>query len=434
MGTGEVATREDQLWPFGKYQGQPVDRVMADHSYLEWVLNQPWFAEDYSRLHGLIINFGNESQDSPEHNAFQIRFLDEEVRLAVARRLGFEELDGAVCGKQKAVARRIGKELGCVVHEKESQLRVSAVKFEESGWDVAFDILPASYVAWLDAARGKDYVELLEGWGKPKLAESNRGKLKAHHGTLDVAVYEPNSFRRPRVLVELKPDLGDDYPSVLRQIQRYPGGENESFAETGRVRRSSGRGAQGSRGSKAGAPRELKVLIVRRARFSTVSFEQVKAFFASANVLFILESELDVRDDPNVVDAEVIEDGSGVAGKPLELEATSTSGASATASRVSRSNRGTGSVVDPDAERFDRPSERSGSVDRERPSKLHPVESQAGSDPVDELLDAEFLAADLELRATEAPLGAPGFVRRATTDLPSDQEVEDFFEDDDLFD
>jgi len=403
MGTGEVAPRGDQLWPFGKYQGQPIDRVMADHSYLEWVLNQPWFSEDYARLHSLIVNFGNESQDSPEHNAFQIRFLEDGVRLALARRLGYEELDGEYCSKQRAIARKVGKELGCTVHEKQVPLRVSAVKFEESGWDVAFDILPASYVAFLDAKHGKSYVELLEAWGKPKLAESNLRKLKAHHGTLDVAVYEPNSSKRPRVLVELKPDLGDDYPSVLRQIQRYPGGENESFAETGRVRGTGGRGKAGlgaasgfGAGARSRAPRELKVLLVRRARFSTVSWEQVKAFFASANVLMIRESELEDLLDPNVVDAEVVEDG------VLE-DATSVPEAL---------------PVDPQAERFDRPSRSSRIVE-----PMAATVATAGA--------AAFgTAADPSVGIAE-----PALTGEDDEDEIDYDEVEDFFgEDDDFFD
>lgn len=492
MASGEL-TQGDQLWPFGKYQGQPIDRVMADHSYLEWVLNQPWFAEDYGRLHRLIVNFGNEAQDSPEHNAFQIRFLEEEMRLAVARRLGFEELDGEVCGKQKAIARRIGRELGCRVHEKESPLRVSAVKFEESGWDVAFDILPASYVAFIDAKHGQAYVEFLDSVKKHKQAELNRNRLKAHHGTLDVAVYEPNRAKRPRVLVELKPDLGDDYPSVLRQIQRYPGGENESFAETGRVRGRSRRPLQFRDGREVAPSRDRKILIARRARFTTVTLEQVRAFFASASVELILEHELQLRDPAldAVVDAEIVDDGD-----LRELTDGSSSGRSGAsrnrfAGRANASHRGDlraeplvdpgAPSGDPDSERFDRASE---------------------PDEDDELFDSEFLEAERELDAlerdpvarsavrtsgggadgprttprdrstgasaalpvvvpesvieTEAVLQdaptddgelaesaavspgsrVPSFGRDTSLelDLPTDQEVEDFFDDDELFD
>lgn len=495
MAAGEVV-QGDQLWPFGKYQGQPIDRVMADHSYLEWVLNQPWFAEDYARLHGLIVNFGNEAQDSPEHNAFQIRFLEEEMRLAVARRLGFEELDGEFCGKQKAIARRIGRELNCRIHEKESPLRVSAVKFEESGWDVAFDILPASYVAFIDASHGQAYVEFLDSVKKHKQAELNRNRLKAHHGTLDVAVYEPNKARRPRVLVELKPDLGDDYPSVLRQIQRYPGGENESFAETGRVRGRSRRPLQFRDGREVAPSRDRKILIARRARFTTVTLEQVRAFFASASVELILEHELQLRQPEldGVVDAEIVDDGD-------LRELTDGSSSDRTGGSRSRPNGARSGATDRGDLRVEPlvdPGVPSGDPDSERFDRA----SEPEDDEDDELFDSEFLEAERELDALEkSPVGraaartsnsgadvlrtapenrsagssavlpvvvpeavigaetapegtedevvglagvvaaspgsrAPSFGRDSSLDLdlPTDQEVEDFFDDDELFD
>jgi len=258
----------DRLWPFGKYRGQAVERAMADHSYMEWVLAQPWFPEDYPQIHGLIIGTTTgEPQDSPEHNEFQMRFLDEAVRLAVARRLGFQELDGKICERRRAITKRVADGMTCPVHERERALGVSGVRFEDQGWDVAFEIIPASYVAWIDAPYRKDYIELLERWDMGALAAKTKARIQPNHGTLDVAVYTPNPGRRPRVVIELKPDLGDDYPSVLRQMQRYPV-------------------------SKKGG--ERKLLIVRRARFTTVSYEQVKAFFKTADITLLMEWELEI--------------------------------------------------------------------------------------------------------------------------------------------
>ncbi len=85
------AVDEIQIWPFGKYRGKAVDLVLSDHSYVEWLLHQPWFAEDYAAIYKLITGAASEAQDTPEHNEFQIRFLEEESRLAVARVLDFQE-------------------------------------------------------------------------------------------------------------------------------------------------------------------------------------------------------------------------------------------------------------------------------------------------------------------------------------------------------
>lgn len=277
------AMDEIKVWPFGKHRGKAVDIVLSDHSYVEWLLHQPWFAEDYAAIYRLITGANSEADASPEHNEFQIRFLEEESRLAVAKVLDFHDLDGETVAKKKSIAKRVAKELGCVVHEREIGLSVSGARFEERGWDVAFEIHPASYVAWLDAEHGKDYIELLESWGMAKLAAKNRQLLKEHRGTLDVAVYQPNTSRSPRVTIELKPDLGNDYPSVLRQIQRYALYEEEYGGNGGRSR--------GKAASKKVPDRKL--LIARRARFSSVSYEQVKAFFKSADITLLMEHELD---------------------------------------------------------------------------------------------------------------------------------------------
>jgi hypothetical protein len=40
--------------PFGKYKGQPVEVMLADLSYCEWALDQPWFPKRFGNLYNLI--------------------------------------------------------------------------------------------------------------------------------------------------------------------------------------------------------------------------------------------------------------------------------------------------------------------------------------------------------------------------------------------
>ena len=63
--------------PFGKYKGQPVDVLAADRDYAEWLQQQDWFRERYQSLYTIIINNFGEPDDTPEHNAMQVRFLEE---------------------------------------------------------------------------------------------------------------------------------------------------------------------------------------------------------------------------------------------------------------------------------------------------------------------------------------------------------------------
>jgi hypothetical protein len=82
---------------------------------------------------------------------------------------------------------------------------------------------------------------------------------------------------RPRLLAaELKPDLGDDYPAVLRQVQKYL------------IRRVSyGYGRYGD------VPTcDAAFLVVRRARFTSVTWDQVVKIFARSGIIMVPESWL----------------------------------------------------------------------------------------------------------------------------------------------
>jgi hypothetical protein len=65
------------------------------------------------------------------------------------------------------------------------------------------------------------------------------------------------------VRVELKPDLGDDFPAVLRQVKRYP---------------------------RSGLDRCC--VIVRRASFEHVTWPQVVAMFDDSDLTLMFEADL----------------------------------------------------------------------------------------------------------------------------------------------
>jgi hypothetical protein len=54
--------------------------IAADRHYCDWLLEQAWFVQRYPQLHTLVINYFGEPTETPEHNALQIRFLDETFR------------------------------------------------------------------------------------------------------------------------------------------------------------------------------------------------------------------------------------------------------------------------------------------------------------------------------------------------------------------
>lgn len=140
----------DDLIPFGKYRGQPIEALANDHQYADWLAAQPWFRERYSSLYTVIINNFVAPSDTPEHNRLQARLLDDAFTIGMI--------------KQASPVLNVTK-----VH----------VSLESDGLD-------ASVLVNYDF-------------------EDEDGK----------------TWNSQQVfVVEAKPTIGDDYPTILRQIKR----------------------------------------------------------------------------------------------------------------------------------------------------------------------------------------------------------------------
>lgn len=129
-------SKNSNIVPFGKYQGQPVERLAEDKTYCDWLTQQSWLPQRHPELYAVIINNFQEPTETPVHNAMQAKFLD------------------------------------------------------------------ADYChAFMEIIRTPYY-------GGPAVFE-DKG--------IDVTIHSD-----PKVGIELKPTMSDDYPAVLRQILRVP--------------------------------------------------------------------------------------------------------------------------------------------------------------------------------------------------------------------
>lgn len=174
------------LVPFGKYRGQPVEKMVADREYCDWLMQQPWFADRFRDVYNVVINYGGEPTETPEHNRLQARFLDHEFCLALLRKVHPLSFDFRA---QEAADNWEREERAKAVVVSDEPVRVVNVVFEVNGWDVR-----AEFGGGLDL--GARY-----GW-----------------------TYGPVGF----LFVECKPSIGDDYPAVLRQVKGYRASEHRS--------------------------------------------------------------------------------------------------------------------------------------------------------------------------------------------------------------
>ncbi len=67
-----------ELIPFGKYKGQPVQVLRSDRGYTEWLLQQDWFVQRFPNLRTIIVNNFGQPSETPEHNKLQARFLSKD--------------------------------------------------------------------------------------------------------------------------------------------------------------------------------------------------------------------------------------------------------------------------------------------------------------------------------------------------------------------
>lgn len=76
-----------ELITFGKYKGQPVEVLANDKKYTDWLMAQEWFRTGHVQLYNVIVNNFCEPSDTPEHNRMQADFMKTEVKEKVIRHL-----------------------------------------------------------------------------------------------------------------------------------------------------------------------------------------------------------------------------------------------------------------------------------------------------------------------------------------------------------
>jgi hypothetical protein len=310
-----------ELVPFGKYKGKPVEVLMADTGYRDWLMAQPWFRDRFQVVYQTIVNYGGEPADTPEHSQLQASFLDDSRCLALAKLLYAPGLfDGTAAGpllRQPQFGQYTGSTGSDLVERLEAHLwptivdaRVAGRAFEAGGWDVVFDLSPAGlYLAlkslppcvcicnheadcpggsvcrggsddWRCVHRHGSRVEPTLEWQRTTSLDEIRAalmKFRSHAHCNDDCVWRSDQAARwllddaerryipsrLTVRVECKPDLGDDFPAVLRQVGRHE-------TETG----------------------DRRCVVARRHQFEQVTWEQVTEMFRASGIALIDEADL----------------------------------------------------------------------------------------------------------------------------------------------
>lgn len=295
-----------EIVPFGKYKGQPVQTLLADQNYRDWLLSQPWFRERWGNVYQMVINYGGEPQDSPEHNEMQVSFLSDQRCLALARLLTPEAFDVSkirYSGRDRQYHERFKAHLD----GNYTPAEVRGRSFEAGGWDVVFRVDPVSLrlkvtsmpdckcgpcdhsecsklaPCQADDRQREQLIALGVGglrWCTHERHPGEREKLDLRYSYSNAHCTEGCPWGDREALqwmeqgthswwptgvgyfrLELKPDLGDDFPSVLRQVKNYDGNG-------------------------------YRCVVVRRDQFERVTWEQVSEVFEASGVTLIREADI----------------------------------------------------------------------------------------------------------------------------------------------
>lgn len=239
---------------FGKYRGQPIEVLLADRNYCEWLLAQPGFKENFKGV-ASIIELNMTPEDTPEHNEMQARFLD--YKWCVACACAVEGRNVYCVGRDKPSFSTFSRIIEFGVENNwiriEGGLRPDDcvdvyfsepfAVFEENNIDVTFSV---SCGYWFKSVEQFKYITPYV----PTFDTIIEKFYKANPGVN--AIYDFAGTYR----VELKPMMGDDYPSVLRKC------------------------------------RGVNVLVCRSFASGSVSFGQMKEIFRRNGVKVVMEHEI----------------------------------------------------------------------------------------------------------------------------------------------
>ena len=148
-----------EIIPFGKYKDKPLETMLADQNYIDWLLKQPWFREKYLNIYNIIVKTSQEPAETPAHNRIQMMFLD------------------------KAFLKKFGKLIG-----------------KDCSWLVEFEKRITI-----------DIIRTTRALIKSPPVDVTIGERALHSVPMGTFV--------PAVAIEIKPTIGDDFPAVLRQIR-----------------------------------------------------------------------------------------------------------------------------------------------------------------------------------------------------------------------
>jgi uncharacterized protein (DUF3820 family) len=196
------------LIPFGKYKGKPVTEIISDTEYLKWLSLQPWFKEKHPTIYNITINqtISNNDSKTPEHNKIQNMFLEENFCNKVLEHLYKKDIINDFTTLYKLVSDN---------EDNEDIMKYSNDYIKSIDVDVEFE---ASY-NWDIILTPKTFNPIILSFAIDKQISSKLKIISLYNCEEKSTECGYKKKLTYRICIEIKPFLGDDYPSVLRKMK-----------------------------------------------------------------------------------------------------------------------------------------------------------------------------------------------------------------------
>jgi hypothetical protein len=214
----------DNIIPFGKYKGRSVEEVLIDDpQYLQWLSAQPDFRERHVALYQVIINRGAEPEETPEHNALQVLFLEDDFCAAFMDVVVPQWRDPVTLAEISAkevsnIKNMVSKRLNDLGSSLKLQLiNDTRTRREFEQWKAVEDIPSAlTFEPCLKRTFEDNGIDVVLS-----VDIHSREKLPRYYNNYTNTVECERVYGGDNIInIEIKPVVGDDYPAVLRQCKR----------------------------------------------------------------------------------------------------------------------------------------------------------------------------------------------------------------------
>ncbi len=250
------------LVPFGKYKGQPLQVLENDESYANWVINQENIKQRYPIVYNFIVHNQKLTPiDTPEHNKMQVRFLDWEYSLKL-----IYLLDPNFFKFNSNHFKNNLKQLYFSIKNNDDKLEdfggTDLKRFNEkiddiikypidllNHWETSFEVKGSD--VFVSMSYGYDFGIFFRNYDIYDYGDYITKRQKSLLKQLEFYI-------NTDLKIELKPSIGDDFPSVFREMKSH----------------------------------KSNILIIDQLNTTNVSFDILEQFFSTEGIRVIFESKI----------------------------------------------------------------------------------------------------------------------------------------------